>query len=139
RDPVRPARGAPHPRRREPRQPGHRGGRGLYGRDRLPPGRNPGRGAHGHGPDRGADGAAVAGLARAGAVLRRRRRRTAGGLSRHRAGPAAAQVRALVSLRPAGRRPGPGRHPARQGRAGAASGPRRDPTVRRGAVRQGGR
>ena len=75
---------------------------------------------------------------RAGAVFRRRRGRTAGGLSRHRPGPAAAEARPVVPLRPAGRRPGPRRHPARQGRAGPASGADRDPALRRGAVPEGG-
>ena len=45
------------------------GGRGLYGCHRLSEGGHSGGRAHGHGPDRGADGAAVAGPARAHPVL----------------------------------------------------------------------
>ncbi len=60
-------------------------------------------------------------------VLRRRRGGPARRLSRHRPRPAAAEARPVVPVRPAGGRQGPRRHPARQGRAGAAPGHGRDP------------
>ncbi len=79
------------------------GGRGLYGRHRLPAGGHAGGGADGHGPDRGADGACCGGChPEPTLVLRRRQGGPVAPPSRHRPGAAAAEARPIVPLRPAG-------------------------------------
>uniref|UniRef100_A0A0N5A117 Transcriptional regulator, MarR family n=1 Tax=Parastrongyloides trichosuri TaxID=131310 RepID=A0A0N5A117_PARTI len=69
RDPLRFAGGAADHGGREPGRAGDHRRRGLYGRHRLSPGGAAGCVADGHGPDRRADGGALARVVRAGAEL----------------------------------------------------------------------
>ncbi len=85
-------------RGRRRRAPG--GGRGLYGRDRLPTCGRRRRGPAGHRPDRRPDGSALEAAPGADPVLRRRRRGPPGRQPGHRPGLAAAEARQVLPLRP---------------------------------------
>ena len=93
------------------------------------------RGLHGHGADRGADGGALAAASGADPLLRRRPGGPRGGVSGHRPGPASAEARPQLQVRPAAGRQGPGRRAARRGRGGAEDPTGPDHLLFRAAVR----